>query len=200
MPLDLPLMFALASACAPAVAPETLIAVDRVESGFDPLAIGVGGPRPTQIHSASKAEAVATATRLIARGANVDLGLGQINARNLGPLGLTISDAFDPCRNLAASGQVLAADYDRAGPRAGAEQAALRTTLSFYNTGDATRGVRNGYVAKVMAAAGGRVPPLAPGTTEASEVTKPPAWDVFARAAAPSTEFVFSPTNFGDRP
>jgi type IV secretion system protein VirB1 len=202
MPLDLAVMLALAEACAPSVAPATLLPVAHVESGFDPLAIGVNGRRPSQIHPSSKAEAVETATRLIAHSADIDLGLGQINSRNLAPLGLSVADAFDPCRNLAASARMIQANYDHAGPQPGAEQAALRTSLSLYNTGDAQRGFRNGYVAKVTAAAARTVPALHADGAEApaAPLSAPPApaWDVFAQTRPLASGFVFTPPTSGD--
>jgi type IV secretion system protein VirB1 len=203
MPIDLPIMMDLAQACAPAVAASTLLAVAQAESGYEPLAIGVNGRRPARIIAPSKGEAITIAERLIAAGGAPDLGLAQINARNLAWLGLTVADAFDPCRNLAASARVLAAGYDRAGPQPGAEQAALRTALSYYNTGDPQRGFHNGYVAKVTAAVGRIVPALQPGApqTSAAEPTPappPPAWDVFAKAASPTATFVINPQSTGD--
>ena len=198
MPIDLATALALAQTCAPGVAAVTLTSVVQVESGFDPLAIGVNGRSHVELHPASTAEAVATAQRLIARGANIDLGLGQINVRNLSPLGLSVADAFDPCRNLAASAQLIAAGYVRASPKPGAEQAALRASLSLYNTGNPWRGFANGYVAKVTAAAGRIVPALQsvepPISTQAHAAPPPaPVWDVFAGTGAPTAGFVFTP-------
>lgn len=184
MTLDLPTFMALAAACAPQIAPETLLAVARVESGLDPLAIGVNGAGGRALRPVDRNVATAQANALIAAGGNVDLGLAQINSRNLGKLGLTVAGAFDPCLNLSASARVLQTSYRRAAPLGGAsEQARLRTALSFYNTGDATRGWANGYVAKVVAAAA-HVPPQAAGPTarRADDGAPPPAWDVFARA------------------
>jgi type IV secretion system protein VirB1 len=203
MPLPLIDMHHLVTTCAPSVAPQTLLSVAKVESGFDPLAIGVNRPGPMRLHPHTKEQAIATATRLIAAGANVDLGVSQINSRNLGGLGLTISDAFDACRNLAASAKVIAAGYDRADPTPGGEQAALHTALSYYNTGDPRRGYRNGYVAKVLVAASQVVPALAPQDDIAPRASDapapaPPAWDVFAHASAPGGGFVFSPQPSGD--
>ncbi len=197
MPIDLATVLALAQACAPSVAPMTLASVLRVESGFDPLVIGINTPRHARIAPKSAAEAIATAGRLIAAGDSIDLGLGQINSRNLAWLGLSVADAFDPCRNLAASARVIAAGYDRAGPRPGAEQAALRTALSYYNTGDPQRGIRNGYVAKVTAAAGRIVPALQPDPPQSPAAEpKParllPAWDVFGNATRPTATVVFN--------
>jgi|LakMenEpi03Aug12_release.lakeMendotaPanAssembly.Ray.scaffolds.fasta_scaffold229765_4 type IV secretion system protein VirB1 len=200
MGMSLLAIMALAGQCAPTVAPETLASVVSVESSFDPLVIGINGRRHLQLHPVSKAEAVAMAQRLIAHGANIDLGLGQINARNLASLGLSVADAFDPCRNLAASAEVIEAGYVRAGPQPGAEQAALRTSLSLYNTGSPWRGFANGYVAKVTAAANQIVPSLRPDAPNGAAAirvapTPPAAWDVFAEAAAPAAGWVFTPTS-----
>lgn len=151
MNLSLPMILILAQHCSPDVAPETLLSVAHVESRFDPLTIGVNGKRPRALHPSSKAEAVRQARALIASGASLDLGLGQINSRNLGWLGLSLEDAFDPCRNLAGAAKVLASNFLMAGPGPD-PQAALRVALSMYNTGDAARGFRNGYVQKVATA------------------------------------------------
>ena len=203
MPLPLIDMQHLVATCAPEVAPQTLLSIAKVESGFDPLAIGVNWPAPMRLHPHTKEEAIATATRLIAAGGNVDLGVSQINSRNLGWLGLMISNAFDACRNLAASARIIATDYGRAAPTSGGEQAALRTALSYYNTGDPRRGYRNGYVAKVMVAAGQVVPALTPQgdlppAAAPSLAPATPAWDVFAQRSQPTSGFVFNPQLSGD--
>jgi type IV secretion system protein VirB1 len=178
MPLAPALVLTLARQCAPTVAPETLLSVARVESGLDPLAIGVNRPAPARLHPTSFPDAVAAATRLIASGSNIDLGLGQINSANLASLGLGIAEAFEPCRNLRAAGAVLLQAYQSQSPSPGQEQAALRAALSIYNTGRADRGLRNGYVAKVSAEAAKTVPPLQPSLSQ-SPPKPAPAWDVF---------------------
>jgi type IV secretion system protein VirB1 len=203
--LDLPTFMALAAACAPQIAPQTLLALARVESGLDPLAIGVNGAGGRALRPADRNAATAQATALIGAGRNIDLGLAQINSRNLGKLGLSVAEAFDPCLNLSASARVLQTSYRLAAPLAGAEQARLRMALSFYNTGGATRGLANGFVAKVVAAAGQRpsdaTQPSAPRTDDEAP---PPTWDVFARArwagAARVSVFPANPANPGAEP
>lgn len=201
--LDLALILSLSQACAPQVAPETLAAVAFAESRFDPNAIGVNrGPRPAR-RPRDAAEAAQVARALLARGANLDLGVAQINSDNLEWLGLSVEAAFDPCRNLNAAGRVLQAGYR---PAEGVDrQTTLRVALSRYNTGHPERGFRNGYVARVEAAARtlGVLPlparPLADAPSPPAEPRLPPPdWDVFARArtsavltfaSAPDREF-----------
>ena len=190
--LDLALVLALSQSCAPSVAPQTLAAIAHVESRFDALAIGVNrsGLRPARARDA--AEAAATARRLLARGANLDLGLAQINSDNLDWLGLTVEDTFDPCLNLRAAATVLRAGYRPDGETPAHRQSALRIALSRYNTGDARRGFRNGYVARVEQAAitldlaapamaTAPEPPDALPPEPTALRALPAAWDVFAR-------------------
>lgn len=88
--LDLALILSLSQACAPQVAPETLAAVAYAESRFNPNAIGVNrGPRPARTPR-DAAEAARVARDLLARGANLDLGVAQINSDNLDWLGLSV--------------------------------------------------------------------------------------------------------------
>jgi type IV secretion system protein VirB1 len=136
-------------ACALHVAPATLEAVIRVESRGNPLALHVNhldGPQPV---ASSPAEAAAIARHYIGLGFSVDLGLMQINSRNLLALGDTIEDAFDPCRNITGGAAILTADYARAVEQSGEGQPALLAALSAYNTGDFARGFANGYVGRV---------------------------------------------------
>lgn len=211
----------LASQCAPNVAPQTVAAIVRTESAGNPLALNVNGARqpPRQLNAA---DAAATARRYIAAGYSVDLGLGQINSRNMRWLGLTWETVFDPCTNIAALGRVLSENYQAvAGGRH--PQTALRLALSMYNTGSTSRGFRNGYVAKVVGNAGvaGGVTaeylePVSslpgsedvramiaaenaapPPQTKAVRPAPPPAWNVFERAAYHRETLLLSPTEEG---
>lgn len=157
MPLDASILAALLNSCAPNVAPATMVAIIQVESEGDPFRIGVnsGGTLPRQ--PANRAEAIATARGLLQKGANFDAGLMQINSANFARLGLTPEMAFDPCTNLRAGARVLADNYGRA--RDAGHANPLQAALSEYNTGSRSRGLNNGYVGKIFAAAGGGVVP-----------------------------------------
>lgn len=189
MPLDAAAVLTLAAACAPGVAPATVLAIARVESGLDPLAIGVNARRPIAPRPSDLSDAVRIAEALVARGVDVDLGLAQINVRNLRGLEMTVAEAFDPCANLNAAARVLTDGFRRTSA-ASSVQTRLRVALSFYNTGHPERGFANGYVAKVTAAAG--IVSARPTSTRqlAAQVrAAAPAWAVF-RAGDPA------PANF----
>ena len=161
-PLSPPQFRDLAEQCAPGVAAETLAAIAVTETALDRLAIH-DNTAGTSLTAATKAEAIAAASRLLDAGHSLDLGLMQINSSNLERLGLTTETAFDACRSIAAGAEVLRAGYE-GGTTHAAEQAALRVAISRYNTGDAERGFANGYVARVEQSARTIVPALDPAT------------------------------------
>ncbi|MEO8723769.1 MAG: lytic transglycosylase domain-containing protein [Sphingobium sp.] len=199
MALSAAAIFALASQCAPNVAPQTVAAIVQTESRGRPFALNVnGGSQPPEQTDALSA--AATARGYVAAGYSVDLGLGQVNSRNMRALGLTWETVFDPCTNIAALGRVLTQNYSAA-INGRDPQDALRVALSLYNTGSALRGFNNGYVAKVVRNAGFATEPSAsplplsemrvsviaensgPVASPAVNLAGPPAWNLFERAA-----------------
>lgn len=152
--MDTASVLALVLACAPQVHTDTATALVRVESSFNPWAIGVvGGVLERQPRS--RREALATAKALQAGRWIFSVGLGQINVANFERLGLTLESAFDACTNLAAMQSVLAECFERASqptPAVGS-QGALRQALSCYYSGNFTTGFQHGYVQKVVAVA-----------------------------------------------
>ena len=163
----LPGLEQLLTECAPNVAPDTMSAIVRVESGGNPIAMNVNGGQRLARQPANRDEALAWATWLIAHGYSVDLGMAQVNSRNLPRLGVTAEQMFEPCDNLKAGARILAENYAGASKQYGEGQKALRAAISAYNTGNYKNGFTNGYVAKVDASAGvessGSVPPLITG-------------------------------------
>lgn len=142
---------ALVMACAPLVHASTAHALVAVESSFNPHAIGVvGGVLDRQPRN--RAEALATANDLQAKGWNFSVGLAQINVRNFERLGLNTSAAFDPCENLRAMQTVLNDCFDRSTSQA-TPQVALREALSCYYSGNFATGFQHGYVQRVVHAA-----------------------------------------------
>jgi type IV secretion system protein VirB1 len=170
---------ALAQECAPMVAPQTMVAIVRVESQFQPLAIGVNGGARLTRQPVNKGEAIVTAKWLIAHGYNIDLGLGQINCANLSRTGLSVEDAFDACKNLAAAASILYANYNTARAQVPTDQGALQAAFSIYNTGSMTKGFANGYIKKVLANASALqatpVPAVQPIPLASGKVSQKPA-------------------------
>ena len=99
MPLDLAFI-ELAHRCAPQVEIDQLAAVVQVQSGFNPFSIRVGWPGVLSPAPKNKGEAISAAVEAIDDAKPVRLGLAGLEARQLGRLGLSIGEAFDPCRNL----------------------------------------------------------------------------------------------------
>jgi type IV secretion system protein VirB1 len=124
---------AIATQCSPGVDAHTMVGIAQRESGY-------GTSIETQIlhdntthHTEVGTNVIAAARSLIAAGHSVDLGPWQINNRNLGLLGISLQDAFDPCQSVAGAARLL-------------------QLLSAYNTGSPSRGIVNGYAGGVAAA------------------------------------------------
>lgn len=144
----------LALQCANGVHPNTLQALVRTESGFNPYAIGVVDgaiKQPTTF-----AEAVAAAKKLHEEGKNFSMGLAQINRYNLAKYDLDYESVFDPCKNLHVGQEILAECSGRAG---GEPQTALQRALSCYYSGNFRTGFTQdfkglpSYVERVKTAA-----------------------------------------------
>lgn len=131
-----------------AVPAEVMAHVARVESSFNPYAIGVVGGRlvrqPRSLH-----EAVSTARKLEEKGYNFSLGITQVNRYNLAKYGLgSYEKAFQVCPNVVAGAQILAECYGRSGSDWG-------KAFSCYYSGNFVTGYRHGYVQKVYASMAG---------------------------------------------
>lgn len=159
---------ALALQCAPQVNLQTMKAIVKQESSFNPYAIGVVGSRlkrqPTNL-----AEAVATAKMLLANGWNFSLGLTQVNVHNLGKYNLTLETAFEPCANLRAGAGIFEECFDRAMLSVNDKQKAIRLGLSCYFSGDFATGFVTGYVLSTVANSIEGRPVLAPGLPRATK-------------------------------
>lgn len=144
----------LAAQCAPEVDADTLQAIARTESAFNPYAIGVVNgviKQPT-----THAEATAAAKQLAADGHNFSMGLAQINRYNLKKYDLDYDSVFDPCRNLKTGAAILTECFSRA---KGAPQEKLQQALSCYYSGNFSTGFTQdlpgqpSYVERVLLAA-----------------------------------------------
>lgn len=127
-----------------AVPSEVMHHVVRVESSYNPYAIGVVGGRLAR-QPKNLPEALATVRMLEGRGFNFSIGLAQVNRYNLDKYGLdSYEKAFEPCANLQAGSKILAECYQRANGDWG-------KSFSCYYSGNFSTGFKHGYVQKIYA-------------------------------------------------
>jgi type IV secretion system protein VirB1 len=162
----------LIQSCAPDVGYSTMRAIVKVESGGNPWVIN-SNTLKRQFRYDTRQEAELAASQMVQAGHYIDMGLGQINSKNLDSLGLRVGQVFEPCVNLKAAATILKSAFSAAWSKHSALGAptVLRHALSCYNTGDDYRGLRNGYVAKVEAAAGLRTSEFAQETVSSTRNT-----------------------------
>lgn len=141
--------------CASGVAPSTMAAIIKVESGGNPWSIGdntAGGrvlPTPRNIN-----EAAAKALELLKQGHSLDLGLAQINSNNLKAYGVSVREVFEPCTNVNVGSKILSKFYFKSVEKYGHGDVSLFHSLSAYNTGSFYKGPN--YVLKILRAAGSK--------------------------------------------
>ena len=177
--MTLAAVLALASQCAPSLDQNLIAGIAKHESGLNPVVLH-DNTTSRSYAPATVSEARALAADLIhVQGHSVDLGLMQINSRNLAYLGLPESEAFDACHSIKAA-------------------ATLFRAISYYNTGSPTRGLAPctgpssppgcGYTPSTIASIQ-QVKALA--TMTVSELAPPartpacaaPSWDVWGQQA-----------------
>lgn len=137
----------LAGRCAPNVSLDTLKALIKTESSFNPYAIAVVKGSVKQPSTLS--EALLTVNKLNKAGKNYSVGLGQINVSNFRRLGKTAEDLFDPCENLKATQKILQECYIRSSKQNQSEGKNLADALSCYYSGNFTTGYKENYVQTV---------------------------------------------------
>jgi type IV secretion system protein VirB1 len=126
--------------CAPSVSPNTMLAIMRTESHFDTLAMHVNADLKLRRAPKTPAGAIGWSRWLIDRGYSVDMGLMQINSRNLARLQMSVADAFEPCQNIHGSSLILVEQYRRAAQVHATSKDALLAAISAYNTGTFVQG------------------------------------------------------------
>jgi type IV secretion system protein VirB1 len=152
----------IAQSCAPMVQVETLAGVVSLESKFRPFAIRINSGEPLPSQPSSKVEAIELATSLIADHQDIQIGLGGIGVEELRKLNLSVSDAFDPCRNLKATATLLDGYY-RLALRVGAGPAQAEKVMlqSYYGRDDPSVGAMVKYDEQVRREAKRLSPKLA---------------------------------------
>ena len=104
----------LAQQCAPAVALDLLVALAAVESGLEPLAVGIG--QQGQRYEVP-GRAIAAAVGAIDEGKTVSMGLLGLTGAQMAALGASLPDAFDACTNMRLA-QAVVHGAQRDGDRA----------------------------------------------------------------------------------
>ncbi|MGY4883580.1 UNVERIFIED_CONTAM: transglycosylase [Xanthomonas citri pv. eucalyptorum] len=144
-------LMSLILACSIGVHPQTVQAIIKHESGGNPYAINNQARSfyPTRLEDAQR-----IAVEQVRAVRSTDIGLMQINSQHLRTFGLTPIDLLDPCTNIRVGTTILSQNYAQTWAKYRAEKPALLGALSMYNTGNESRGLRNGYVGWVSQAAG----------------------------------------------
>lgn len=199
LPLAVVLQLAGTPACtAPGVPPANVAAVARQESGYHPYAIR-DETTDSSHYPATRDEAETLATRLTAQGHLLGVGLMQLTPP--AHFGLSIAQALDPCTNMRAGAELLAANFKL-------EWQALMGALGRYNVGDCSRlsgagasrcqNRASAYSKRIVDQAH-RMPSLAAVTVAVDAPAKPtpaaapkprpcaPSWDVWAVCRAPKS-------------
>lgn len=146
--------------CAPNVAPVTMNAIITTESKGKPWALGLNKGKKLKYQASSYEQAVAWANYLEANQYDFDIGLAQVNIRNVHKYGYKAYQLLDPCINLKVAGDILQKNYSQALNRSRSQQDALMKAISAYNTGNYQSGFRNGYVTRVVSSATGKRSPI----------------------------------------
>jgi hypothetical protein len=121
---------------------DILSAIVRVESAYNPFAIGVVGNKLSR-QPRNVDEAIATVRDLESRGLNYSVGMAQVNRSNFNRYGINTPElAFDVCANLEAGAKILQECYSRSKNDWG-------KALSCYYSGNFVTGYKDGYVQKV---------------------------------------------------
>lgn len=152
--MDLPVLIEQCNVGAPQAVVEALIEVEsrRVIHALN-VNVPKGQPRPAYIEPTNVTESAAVAVDMLSQGYSVDVGLMQVNSKNLARFGIPIGQAYEPCTNIRAGTQVYIEFAARVSGMTEAfptDLARLQGTISSYNTGSPWRGFKNGYVERVM--------------------------------------------------
>jgi type IV secretion system protein VirB1 len=156
----------LQARCLPDAPPSTLRAIVQVESGGNPYAMQIDFPHALlkrwnlapgtlrlKRQPRDQAEAIEWLDYFDGFHVFVDLGLMQVSTAEARRRGIPPKFLSDPCNNLRVGWQILEDDYTSEVKLYGPGQLALHHAISRYNTGNSQKGIENGYLSRVLAAA-----------------------------------------------
>jgi len=136
--------------CAYKVSVNTMLAIIKTESGGNPLAININGRVKLKYQAHSLSQATQWVDYLEGHNYNFDIGLMQVNIKNVHKYGFHASDMLDSCRNLLIGSKILHKNYINVLAITPNKSDALYKAISAYNTGNYHAGMDNGYVMKVV--------------------------------------------------
>lgn len=145
--IDIP---SYALTCAPNVAQTTMFAIVKTESRGNVLAIGLNHGKHLLYGPKNLVQANAWVDYLERHNYDFDIGLAQINIKNVHKYGYIAHDMLDPCKNLSLAGLILGKNYKNAKISSKNNREALYKAISAYNTGNFHSGFNNGYVYRVI--------------------------------------------------
>jgi len=157
---------ALQARCVPEASESTLRAIVQVESGGNPYAMQIDFPHallnrwtltPGTLRLKRQPRGYSEALQWLAYFQSfhvfVDLGLMQVSTEEAQRRGIPPESLLEPCTNLRVGWQILEDAYTAEVKTYGPGQIALKHAISRYNTGNSQKGIDNGYLARVLAAA-----------------------------------------------
>lgn len=136
--------------CATQVAENTMMAIIKTESNGNPLAISLNRGHRLLYQPKNYKQAVSWVNYLEKHGYNFDVGITQVNIKNIHKFGFKAADMLEPCLNLKLGAYILQLNYSKAIKTSDNQQEALLKAISAYNTGNHHSGFYNGYVEKVV--------------------------------------------------
>ena len=140
-------LYDIAAVCAGNVHPDTIVKIIDTESAGNRYAVNVNGMKKI-VDITTLPQALAIIDIAEKRDKTYDVGLMQINSRNLELFGIKPEDAFEPCLNIRLGSVIIGEFYKAALKTTQDPQEALQKALSGYNTGNFDKGFENGYVKK----------------------------------------------------
>ncbi len=100
--------------CVPNIAQASMLAIVQVESKGNPLALSLNKGYKLQFQPQSKAQAQKWVEYLDKHSYNFDIGLAQVNIKNVNKYGYKATDLLDPCINLKIGSSILIKNYTSA--------------------------------------------------------------------------------------
>src|SRR5882762_2908234 len=154
----------LARRCAPGAPADTLLAIANTESALYANAISINRPNAAARRAGygdgqlvltkqpnDRTEATNWLHWFLLRRYTVSIGLMQVNSEMAPHFHVKPEQLLEPCTNLRVGAAILISLYTDLAREMGEGFPALDVALSFYNSGNAITGFRNGYVSNVHA-------------------------------------------------